>query len=52
MAAGKEYQYKQAIIVTPDLRGFTVKAEISTDGETWTPWFEEKGTKAKSAPKK
>jgi hypothetical protein len=52
MAAGKEYQYKQTIMVTPDLRGFTVKAEISADGQTWTPWFEEKGTKAKPAPKK
>jgi hypothetical protein len=52
MAAGKEYQYKQTIMVTPDLRGFTVKAEISADGQTWTPWFEEKGTKAKSASKK
>ncbi len=52
MGAGKEYQYKQTLIVAANLTSWTIKSEISVDGKTWTPWFEERGTKAKPAAKK
>jgi Protein of unknown function (DUF1579) len=51
-AAGKQYQYKQTLILAADLASWTIKAEISVDGKTWTPWFEERGTKVKPAAKK
>ncbi len=52
MGAGTQYQYKQILIVAANLTSWTIKCEILVDGRTWTPWFEEKGTKAKSAPKR
>ncbi len=52
MAAGNQYQYKQTLIVAADLTRWTIKSEISVDGKTWSPWFEEKGTKVKPAAKK
>jgi hypothetical protein len=51
-AAGKEYQYKEAFILSPDLTGATNRSEISVDGKTWVPFGESKWTKAKPAAKK
>jgi len=51
-AAGKQYQLKDSYTFAPDLTTATQKAEISTDGETWTPFGEEKWTKAKPPTKK
>ena len=50
--AGKEYQLREPQVLADDLKSGTAKAEISTDGNTWTPFFEAKFTKAKPAPKK
>lgn len=50
--AGKEYQLREPLVLAADLKSGTAKAEISTDGNTWTPFFEAKFTKAKPAPKK
>ncbi len=51
-AAGKQYQYKQTLILAADLTSWTIRGEISVDGKTWAPWFEEKGTKVKATAKK
>ena len=50
--AGKQYQVKQNIVLSPDSTSMTHKGEISADGETWTPFLEAEWTKAKPAPKK
>jgi hypothetical protein len=50
--AGKPYQARATIVLAPDLASATQKAEISVDGKTWTPWFEEKFAKVHPAPKK
>jgi hypothetical protein len=50
--AGKEYQLREPLVLAADLKSGTAKADISTDGNTWTPFFEAKFTKAKPAPKK
>jgi hypothetical protein len=52
VVAGKQYQFKGTFVLAPDLASATQKAEISVDGKTWTPWFEEKFTKVKPAAKK
>ena len=52
LVAGKEYQLKESFILGPDFASGTDKAEISSDGTTWTPFIECKWTKAKPAPKK
>jgi len=52
VVAGKQYLFKDAFTLAPDLMSGTGKAEISVDGNTWTPFFEAKITKAKPAPKK
>jgi hypothetical protein len=49
---GKEYRYKEPMILAADGMSATSKAEISTDGKTWTPFSESKITKAKPAPMK
>ena len=49
--AGKEYQLKAPLVLAADRKSGTSKAEISTDGNTWTPFFEAKWTKAKPATK-
>jgi hypothetical protein len=51
-AAGKPYQAKATFALAPDLASATHKAEISVDGKTWTPWFEEKFAKVQPAAKK
>lgn len=50
--AGKPYQFKEPFIFAPDLMSATNKCEISNDGKTWMPWYEEKWAKAKPAAKK
>jgi len=52
VVAGKPYQGKATFVLAPDLASATQKGEISVDGRTWTPWFEEKFTKVPSAAKK
>jgi hypothetical protein len=52
VAAGKQYQIKDSLILAPDLTSATEKAEISADGKTWTPLFESKWTKVQPATKK
>jgi hypothetical protein len=51
-AAGKEYQYKETFILSPDLTGGTDKSEISVDGKTWMPYGESKWTKTQPPAKK
>ena len=51
-AAGKEYQYKDSLILTPGLASGTDKTEISVDGKTWTPFTDSKWTKVQPAAKK
>ncbi len=50
--AGRTYYFKEPFVLAPDLMSGAAKGEISTDGKTWTPFFEGKFTKAKPAPKK
>jgi hypothetical protein len=52
VAAGKEYRYKENLILAADLASGTEKAEISVDGKTWIPFTESKWTKVQPAPKK
>ncbi len=49
---GKQYQFKDTLIVAADFTSSTETAEISPEGKTWTPFIEYKYTKAKPAPKK
>jgi len=50
--AGKQYLFREPIVLAPDSMSGTAKGEISTDGKTWNPFFEAKFTKAKPGPKK
>ena len=50
--AGKQYQLKDSYTFAPDLTSATQTAEISADGNTWTPFVNSKWTKVKAAPKK
>ena len=52
VTAGKQYQLKATFIPAADLASATFEGEISVDGKTWTPWFEEKFTKVKRVAKK
>jgi len=52
LLTGKQYQFKDTLIVAADLMSLTERGEISADGKTWTPWFETKWTKVQPAPKK
>jgi len=47
----KQYKERGTVVFSPDFTSYVEKREISVDGKTWMPWFESKGTKAKSAPK-
>lgn len=48
----KQYNVRQTMTYSPDWTTSEWKAEISTDGKTWVPWFVQKMTKAKPAAKK
>jgi len=48
---GKAYMFKATMILAADSMSFVGKGEISTDGNSWAPWFETKYTKVpKPAP--
>jgi hypothetical protein len=49
---GKETMIKNTFVVAADLMTMTQKAEVSSDGKTWTPFFDAVFTKVKPAPKK
>jgi hypothetical protein len=49
---GKETLLQNTFVVAADLMTMTQKAEVSTDGKTWTPFFDAVFTKVKPAPKK
>jgi len=51
IAAGKLYEGKVTIVMAADSMSFTIRAEISTDGKTWTPFAEAKYTKVSPAAK-
>jgi hypothetical protein len=46
----KQFRLKEPIVVSPD--SMSTKGEISTDGKTWSPYFEATYTKVKPAEKK
>lgn len=52
LLTGKQYEFKDTLILAADLMSVTERGEISADGKTWTPWFENKWTKVQPAPKK
>jgi len=49
---GKEYMEKATVTYASDWMSAMWKAEISADGKTWVPWFEQNMTKVKPAAKK
>jgi hypothetical protein len=49
---GKQYMTRGVDTLSDDGMIATWKGEISTDGKTWMPWYEMKGTKVKPAAKK
>jgi len=51
-AAGKQIQFKSTFVLAPDLASATQKSEISVDGKTWAPFWENKYTRVKPAEKK
>jgi len=50
--AAKSYQIRGTDIYAADWMSFTRKAEVSTDGKTWTPSYEKRFTKVQPAPKR
>jgi len=50
--AGKQYQLKDSVTFAPDWTSATEKVEISADGKTWTPLFEDEWTKVRPTVKK
>jgi hypothetical protein len=48
----KQYPFKVTEVFATDLKSFTQKAEISTDGNAWTPFFEGTFRKIKRTVKK
>lgn len=49
---GKQYDVRQTMTYSADWATGDWKAETSTDGKAWVPWFEQKMTKAKPTAKK
>jgi hypothetical protein len=52
IVAGQQVLFKEPFVMAADRMSGTAKGEISTDGKTWTPFFEATFTKAKPVPKK
>jgi hypothetical protein len=52
VVAGKSYPVRGQIVVAADLMSGTETGEISPDGKTWTPLFENRYTKVQPAAKK
>jgi hypothetical protein len=50
VAGGRDYLTRGTGTISAD--SITMKAEISADGKTWTPFYKQTLTKAKPAPKK
>ena len=50
VAGGKQYMAKNTIVFAADLMSYTSKGEISADGKTWAPWWEEKYIRDKPGP--
>ena len=50
--AGWQFQLRGTELFAADLMSFTRRGEVSTNGNTWTPYYEEKYTKVQPAPKK
>lgn len=50
--AGRQYQFREPFILSPDLMSGTAKAEFSEDGKKWMPFFEGTFTKIGSTQKK
>ena len=51
-SGGKQYDSRATIVYSADWTTADQKAEVSADGKTWMPWFEQKMTKAKPTAKK
>jgi len=49
---GKKYMVRYTLTFAADLMSITQKYDFSTDGNSWTPFGDQKYTKAKPAPKK
>jgi Protein of unknown function (DUF1579) len=49
---GNPYQFREPMVCSSDFTTCPAKAEISTDGKTWVPFFETTFIKAKPAAKK
>ena len=52
LVAGKQYQFKDTMVLAADLLSMSDKAQISIDGKTWTSFYELKWTKVQPAAKK
>ena len=52
VTGGKEYRIRASIVFAPDGKSYNAKFEISTDGKTWSPWWEGKYTKSEPTAKK
>jgi hypothetical protein len=50
--AGKQYKLRNTLTFAADLMSIVMKAEISTDGSSWTPFWDFKFTKTKPEIKK
>ena len=48
----KPYWFREPMVCSADFTTCPAKAEISTDGKTWVPFFETTFIKAKRAAKK
>ncbi|MGA7909103.1 MAG: DUF1579 family protein [Candidatus Sulfotelmatobacter sp.] len=49
---GKQYRAKNTMVFAADLMSYTSRGEISADGKTWVPWWEERYTRDKPGPKR
>ena len=50
--AGTSFLFRDIFVLAPDRKSALVKAESSTDGETWTPLSEGKYTKVRPRPRR
>jgi hypothetical protein len=49
--SGNQYMVREPFTLAPDQKFLAGKAEISSDGKSWIPWFEAKYTKVGPASK-
>jgi len=47
----KQYKIRGSVVFAPDLMSSVEKGEVSADGKTWIPSYENRWTKTKSSPK-